>query len=143
MKEYQYRIEGERCLPREVYYQCVWMIRDMERLEKIAMSSNYESGQDHRVDDAIVKLDCLRRALEEIPDYYRQGVISSVKIRGGGFDDFAHINTWKKWKMRFMHCICHKSWTLLVPLRVNGYMKIIYIFVNSNLFSLPVQISSN
>ena len=48
MKEYQYRIEGERCLPREVYYQCVWMIRDMERLEKIAMSSNYESGQDHR-----------------------------------------------------------------------------------------------
>ena len=36
-------------------------------------------------------------------DYYRQGVISSVKIRGGGFDDFAHINTWKKWKMRFMH----------------------------------------
>ena len=103
MKEYQYRIEGERCLPREVYYQCVWMIRDMERLEKIAMSSNYESGQDHRIDDAIVKLDCLRRALEEIPDYYRQGVISSVKIRGGGFDDFAHINTWKKWKMRFMH----------------------------------------
>ena len=93
MKEYQYRIEGERCLPREVYYQCVWMIRDMERLEEIAM----------RVDDAIVKLDCLRRALEEIPDYYRQGVISSVKIRGGGFDDFAHINTWKKWKMRFMH----------------------------------------
>ena len=82
MKEYQYRIEGERCLPREVYYQC---------------------GQDHRIDDAIVKLDCLRRALEEIPDYYRQGVISSVKIRGGGFDDFAHINTWKKWKMRFMH----------------------------------------
>ena len=56
MKEYQYRIEGERCLPREVYYQCVWMIRDMERLEEIAMSSNYESGQDHCVDDAIVKL---------------------------------------------------------------------------------------
>ena len=46
------------------------------------MSSNYESGQDHRVDDAIVKLDCLRRALEEIPDYYRQGVISSVKSEG-------------------------------------------------------------
>ncbi len=74
------------------------------------------------------------RALEEIHDYYRQGVISSVKIRGGGFDDFAHINTWKKWKMRFMHALS-QILTLLVPLRVNGYMKIIYIFVNSNLFS--------
>ena len=40
-------------------------------------------------------------------------------------------------------CICRKSWTLLVPLSVNGYMKIIYIFVNSNLFSLPVRLTKD
>ena len=80
------------------------MCVDDSRYGKIRENRHeFQSGQDHRIDDAIVKLDCLRRALEEIPDYYRQGVISSVKIRGGGFDDFAHINTWKKWKMRFMH----------------------------------------
>ena len=103
MKEYQYRVEGEHSLPREVYYQCVWMIRDMERLEKVVEDSSKEAVEDHRLDDAIVKLDCLKRALEEIPDYYRQGVVSSVKVRGGGFDEFAHTNIWKKWKMRFMY----------------------------------------
>ena len=75
----------------------------MERLEKVVENSSKEVGEDHRLDDAIVKLDCLKRALEEIPDYYRQGVVSSVKVRGGGFDEFAHTNTWKKWKMRFMY----------------------------------------
>ena len=34
--------------------------------------------------------------------YYRKGIIESVKVRGGGFDEFAHANTWKKWKTRFM-----------------------------------------
>ncbi len=102
MKEYQYRIKGSASLPREVYYQCVWMIRDMERLKSLVESSDSDAGPDDRIDDAIVKIDCLNRALEEIPGYYRKGIIESVKVRGGGFDEFAHANTWKKWKTRFM-----------------------------------------
>lgn len=102
MKEYQYRIKGSASLPREVYYQCVWMIRDMERLKSLVESSDSDAGPDDRIDDAIVKIDCLNRALEEIPDYYRKGIIESVKVRGGGFDEFAHANTWKKRKTRFM-----------------------------------------
>ena len=93
------------------------MIRDMERLKSLVESSDSDAGPDDRIDDAIVKIDCLNRALEEIPDYYRKGIIESVKVRGGGFDEFAHANTWKKWKTRFMQAFAANLglyWTIVL-----------------------------
>lgn len=105
MKEYQYQNEGKQRLPKEVYYQCIWMIRDMERLKEIINGSGEQILNDkdmQKLEDALIKFDCLLRALEEVPDYYREGIIESVRNRGGGYGDFAHENTWKKWKSKFM-----------------------------------------
>lgn len=106
MKEYQYQVGGRQKLPKEVYYQCIWIIRDMERIKKIIEDDSkliVDEKDFAKLEDALVKFDCLERALYEIPNYYREGIIESVQNRGGGYGDFAHENTWKKWKSKFMY----------------------------------------
>ena len=41
MKEYQIRMEGYR-LPEEVYHQCLWIVRDMER--SIGLFASFMAG---------------------------------------------------------------------------------------------------
>ena len=36
MKEYQIQKDRKRVLPSEVYYQCLWVVKDMKRLQEIA-----------------------------------------------------------------------------------------------------------
>lgn len=36
MKEYQIQKDRKRVLPSEVYYQCLWVVKDMNRLQEIA-----------------------------------------------------------------------------------------------------------
>lgn len=94
MKEYQSVREKEYVLPRAVYYQCVWIVRDMERMEKTPVSE---------LDLTRQRLECIRRAILEIPEEYRSGVLKSVIQRGAPIGDFAHENTWKRWKQRFIY----------------------------------------
>ncbi len=44
MKEYQIRMEGYR-LPEEVYHQCLWIVRDMERSIGLLPASWLETGE--------------------------------------------------------------------------------------------------
>ena len=99
MKDYQFRCNTSYLVPKEVYYQCVWMVRDSERLLWLALSDE--------VDDSVAaaarrRTDAIESALYAVPEEYRLGIMRHVKDREA-FDDYAHENTWKKWQQRFIY----------------------------------------
>ena len=50
---------------------------------------------------AMYKLDCISRALEDVPSEYRQGTIDTI-VDNTPFTDLAHENTWRKWRRVFI-----------------------------------------
>jgi hypothetical protein len=123
MKQYQSRWNPALVLPSAVYYQCIWVVKDMVRLEEIAKdgfrnemlnesSCGYvaETGSLAcallpEQEEALFKLDCIHRAIILIPEEYREGILMNIQNRGSGYGDFAHENTWKKWKQRFIYAL--------------------------------------
>lgn len=107
-------------LPREVYYRCVWTVRDMERLKKMASVLAYDGGNStdlsctvesecagELVSEAAAKraeyeLRCIEKARASIPEVYREGLLDNI-INKEPFSDFAHPNTWKRWKLVFLY----------------------------------------
>ena len=103
-------------LPKAVYYQCIWIVKDLDRLRRLEAADNYSHADDEFVffvdDEELIrdsgvltearfKLDCVRDALARVPDEYRQKTIDSI-IYGIPFDDMAHENTWRKWRQVFI-----------------------------------------
>ena len=99
-------------VPKEVYYQCVWLLKDIDRLRKLEAVSNYAGSEDELVffvdDEDVIRdaevleksrwrLSCIRKALLAIPVEYRQGTLDSISYNVP-YSDFAHENTWRKWK---------------------------------------------
>lgn len=102
-------------LPKTVYYQCFWLVKDMERLRRLeaARKCGVKDGElvffvdDEEViknEDVLTqakwKLDCIRKALRIIPIEYRQGTLDAI-IYNVPFNDMAHENTWRKWRQIF------------------------------------------
>ena len=54
------------------------------------------------VQQAAHELECIDNALESIPEVYREGLLDNI-IEKKPFGDFAHPNTWKRWKLVFLH----------------------------------------
>lgn len=96
-------------LPREVYYRCIWTVRDMERMSRLvsaASSSEAPDMGDMIIDrDVIINsagiLKCISDSIEAVPEVYRLGVMDNI-INRKPFDDMAHPNTWKRWKKVFL-----------------------------------------
>ncbi|MBQ6315338.1 MAG: hypothetical protein IJH90_05755 [Mogibacterium sp.] len=95
-------------LPREVYYRCIWLVRDAERLRTVSEPGDhpFPDGMDIIVSEAVIRkargdLAHIDAALNMIPEVYRSGVINNI-TRGDPFSDLAHPNTWKKWKRIFI-----------------------------------------
>ncbi len=103
-------------LPKAVYYQCIWTVKDMERLQRLSMAADKGFRENEIVffevdEDAIdnrevlrqakVKLGCIKRALQEVPEEYRRGTIESI-VEGLPFSGLAHENTWRKWRKVFI-----------------------------------------
>ncbi len=120
MKEYQRRKDPGIVLPSAVYHQCIWVVKDMARLETVAKQrfaaellaetvASYGVTAEERCppeqEEAMFKLDCIHHALLLIPEEYREGILHSIQNRGSGYYDFAHENTWKKWKQRFIYAL--------------------------------------
>lgn len=101
MKEYQSVKRKDLVLPREVYYECVWIVRGMDRLERMVADGG--AGNAVAREEAWVRLYAIRSALEKIPECYREGVLRSVMERGGMVPEGAHENTWKRYKQIFLH----------------------------------------
>ena len=103
-------------VPKSVYYQCIWTVKDMDRLRRLEAADNLERYKKEFVffvdDDEIIKdrkvltqakwkLDCIRQAVDELPSEYRQGTIDSI-VYNLPFSDMAHENTWRKWRQVFI-----------------------------------------
>ena len=116
------KLEEER-LPKAVYFQCTWLLRDMDRLEKLAVRyadesernpaelvfymDEYENLQPSQVVlNARHRLKCINDALEVVPEEYRNTILRSLtECRAC---DGMHENTWKKWKHRFICRLAHE-----------------------------------
>lgn len=79
-------------LPKAVYYQCTWTVRDIDRL-KVMSEVNEYAGE---------RLDAIYGALSVVPEEYRQALLESIAYYGSGYDDCAHENTWKRWKKQYI-----------------------------------------
>lgn len=99
MKDLQFRSASSYLVPKEVYQQCVWMIRDSERLYQLALDVEVAAEVSSAARNRIEAID---EALNTIPEEYRYGLIKHVKNRLP-YEDFAHENTWKKWQRRFVY----------------------------------------
>lgn len=88
--------EGDK-LPKAVYYQCIWLVRDIDRLVVLSEVDEY----------ARFRLDAIYKALDVVPLEYRDDVLKSITQYGKGYSDNAHENTWKHWKKKFIFELAH------------------------------------
>ena len=99
MKDYQIVTERSMKLPDCVYHQCLWIVRDMDRLNEVA-GSEYVSLE---VTVARERIRCISSALESVPVEFRAGILENIVKRGSGFGAFASNNTWRRWKQIFLY----------------------------------------
>lgn len=103
-------------VPKAVYHQCIWLVKDMDRLRKLEAVSNYAKNGNELVffvdDEEVIrdaevlerakwKLGCIRKALLKVPAEYRQSTIDCINYNVP-YGDMAHENTWRKWRQVFI-----------------------------------------
>ena len=109
-------------LPKAVYYQCTWIIKDIDRLYRLEAMRRHTSSDDEIVlfedenssvyEEAVIeqaawKLACIREALKAVPEEYRLETLESIVDRSYP-SAIAHENTWKKWRRVFIKELAHK-----------------------------------
>lgn len=124
MKEVKLNKESKKMMPRPVYNQCLWIVKDYERLVEMNkyISDNMPEGEGDYVyyadssenlickavlDNARFQIKCVEEALSIIPDELRDGIYKNITA-GIVFDSVASMNTWKKWKERFIRYLAQK-----------------------------------
>ena len=103
-------------LPKEVYHQCMWIVRDLDRLYRLDAIHRHGKRDDELVfyeeedcrtfgsevtGEAARKIVCIRRALTSVPEEYRVDVLDSI-VEGVRPPEYAHENTWRKWRRIFI-----------------------------------------
>lgn len=103
-------------VPKAVYYQCIWTVKDMDRLRRLEAANNHISKRGEFVffedDDEIIrsadvleqakwKLGCIRDAIDLVPEEFRQNTVDSI-VYNIPFSDMAHENTWRHWRHVFI-----------------------------------------
>lgn len=113
-------------LPNAVYYQCIWAIRDLERMEKrmtelkeeeksaigASIVSDRVSGfvlrrptEEIALEKAILeeRVSGIHSALETVPEDYRAFILSNIILKNSG-KAFPN-RMWKYWKQRFVYTV--------------------------------------
>lgn len=113
-------------LPNAVYYQCIWAIRDLERMEKrmtelkeeeksaigASIVSDRVSGfvlrrptEEIALEKAILeeRVSEIHSALETVPEDYRAFILSNIILKNSG-KAFPN-RMWKYWKQRFVYTV--------------------------------------
>lgn len=109
--------KGNVTLPRAVYHQCEWILRDYDRLvQMVARVPQIDASANEVVffagdsagltpksviDEAESKIRSIENALETLPEEYREAVFEYY-VHGNRLPDEAAENTWKKWKRAFI-----------------------------------------
>lgn len=91
----------EEIIPRSIYFECIWIIRDIKRLEKILTCKIDEYGEVER--NAYYKLDAIHRAILKIPAEYRGVILKSITYGMKNTNIYIHENTIKKYKREFIY----------------------------------------
>ena len=124
-REWQQTRMTEYLMPDAVYYQSIWAVRDLERMEKRAkeidldLSRNtsmvkeskkkYRDGQGNVEEKAMElailneRIEAIRNALSIVPMDYRSYVLSNIILQNPGS---AFPNKfWRIWKQRFLFSV--------------------------------------
>ncbi len=122
MREYQVKASNPFWLPKAVYYQALYAVRDYDRLSKEYQEILFESapsadGQPRstkignpterkaeRLVEVSDKLDAIERALEKLPEEYRKGVFDNVR-KGTVYPYIAGRATWVRQRRRFLYYV--------------------------------------
>ena len=124
MREILLNGKETRVTPRAVRKQCIWLVKDYERLKTLARKGvgNNRFGPyeivlyaDDKeglipagvVDNATYKLRCIDLAMEDIPLEFRNGILLNI-IYHKEFGEEASEITWNRWKDKFINNLAKK-----------------------------------
>ena len=112
-REWQQTRFKKYVLPDAVYYQSLWAVRDLERMEERSGSlvkdggADYPEGRRPTEKTAIERVMLeervrgIRDAIESIPEGYKSYVLSNVILKNSG-KTFPN-KVWRIWKQRFLY----------------------------------------
>ncbi|MDD6042850.1 MAG: hypothetical protein PUB87_03745 [Eubacteriaceae bacterium] len=128
-REWQQTRFKEYLMPDAVYYQSIWAVRDLVRMEERLdeLSNNKDLSvnsysvvmdggnintisrptEDYAVEMVLLedRISAIRTALDVVPDEYRSFILSNIILQNSGknFPD----KIWKYWKQRFLYGVAH------------------------------------
>ncbi|XVG94950.1 hypothetical protein ACGCUQ_04125 [Eubacteriales bacterium KG127] len=101
-REWQQRKQREYVMPDEVYYQTLWAVRDLGRMEGklLVMEScgDYDTMENISIK---ARVSSIKQALEEVPLPYRDPILNNIINRYTG-SEFPN-NMYKLWKQKFLY----------------------------------------
>ena len=126
-REWQQTRYKQFVMPDTVYYQCLWAVRDLERMERrraeliaeekgmlrgVNLVSDRSSSfvvrrptEEQAMERAILeeRITSIRDALEIVPEEYRSFILSNIILKNSGkaYPD----KIWKYWKQRFLYTV--------------------------------------
>lgn len=122
-REWQQTKMTDYIMPDTVYYQTLWAVRDLSRMEKRLKElkkgqgspgsasvikerkSSYGSSrvEDMALEQAVLeeRIEGIRGALMQVPDPYRSYVMSNIVLKNSGAT-FPN-KTWRNWKQKFLY----------------------------------------
>lgn len=125
-RDYQRTKNNKYILPRAVYHQTIWRIRDYYRLKceadyllsTSAVNTENESVQNSQISDPVATKAIRReklledvctvdRALKEIPPEYRKGVWENIMF-GKAYPLDADRSTYGRYKSRFVYILAER-----------------------------------
>ena len=120
-RNYQPKKDNPYRLPHNVYMQCLYAVRDYERIKSARQDILYASpcsdGQPRGSETSdttaakAVKMEALSKqcedveqALIQIPSEYSRGIMNSI-LYGARYPNDAGEATYRRWRYKFMFCV--------------------------------------
>ncbi len=119
MRNYQKKHNNPYQLPHNVYMQCLYAIRDYDRLKKemddVLYASPSPDGQPRGSDISDVtaskamrlealgkRCEAVEQAIVYLPPEYRKGIMDNI-MYGAGYPTDAGEATYRRWRCRFVY----------------------------------------
>ncbi|MDD7512235.1 MAG: hypothetical protein PUK21_07715 [Peptostreptococcaceae bacterium] len=101
-REWQQTKMTDFLLPDEVYYQCLWAVRDLRRMERAAMEMKKREGYSPlQIMNMEARVRAIRGALCQVPEAYREYIMRSIIAHDTGRN--FPTDMWKPWKQKFLY----------------------------------------
>ena len=98
-REWQQKRQREYVMPDEVYYQTLWAVRDLGRMEDqlVLMEADGKYGTIENL-SLQSRVNSIKQALQDVPDIYREPILRNIKLRytGSEFPDVSRYEQTSK-----------------------------------------------